>query len=84
VLARRLVLRLKPGDQVQIGDRIGLMKFGSRMDVLVPPDVEVLVRRGQRVIAGVTVIGRMSCEPRRGADDRVPNAPVVREEDQNG
>jgi phosphatidylserine decarboxylase len=76
VLARRLVLRLKRGDHVQLGDRIGLMKFGSRMDVLVPHGVEVLVHPGRRVVAGVTVIGRMRCESGGpGAGDRVPNRP---------
>lgn len=62
VLARRLVLRVKPGDHLRLGQRIGLMKFGSRMDVLVPAGVEVLVRPGQRVTGGVTVIGRIRCD----------------------
>jgi len=85
VLARRLVLRLKPGDQVELGDRIGLMKFGSRMDVLVPQGAEVLVHPGHRVVAGVTVIGRMRCESEGpGAGDRVPNRPLGGEGDQNG
>ena len=40
------------------GERIGLMKFGSRMDVLLGPEWEVLVRRGQRVAGGSSVIAR--------------------------
>jgi phosphatidylserine decarboxylase len=59
VLARRVVLWKKQGDYVQFGERIGLMKFSSRMDVIVPPEVEVLVRPGERVRGGITVLGRL-------------------------
>ena len=62
VLARRVVLWKKRGDRVKLGERIGLMKFSSRMDVVVPSGVEVLVKRGERVTGGVTVIGRIDCE----------------------
>jgi phosphatidylserine decarboxylase len=46
------------GDEIATGQRIGLMKFGSRMDVFVPPEVELLVVAGQRVVAGESVIAR--------------------------
>jgi phosphatidylserine decarboxylase len=59
ILARRVVLWVGPGDHVKVGERIGLMKFSSRMDVVIPPEVEVLARPGQRVVGGVTVIGRV-------------------------
>ncbi|HKV38776.1 MAG TPA: phosphatidylserine decarboxylase [Blastocatellia bacterium] len=59
ILARRLVFWRRIGDVVGQGERIGLMKFGSRMDVIVPPEVEVLVRPGDRVKGGVTAIGRL-------------------------
>ena len=62
VLARRVVLWKKKGDCVKLGERVGLMKFSSRMDVVVPPGVEVLVRRGDRVTGGVSVIGRIHCD----------------------
>ena len=62
VLARRVVLWKKKGDPVKLGERIGLMKFSSRMDVVAPPEVEVLVKPGERVTGGVTVIGRINCE----------------------
>jgi phosphatidylserine decarboxylase len=62
VLARRVVLWKKPGDRVSLGERVGLMKFSSRMDVIVPSDVEVLVRKGDRVIGGITVLGRVRCD----------------------
>lgn len=58
LLARRVVTRLAPGQGVQAGERIGLMKFGSRMDVFVPTDCSIEVRRGDRVVAGETVIAR--------------------------
>jgi phosphatidylserine decarboxylase len=57
-VARRVVTRVHPGDDITTGGRIGLMKFGSRMDVFLPPDVDVTVVKGQRTIAGETVIGR--------------------------
>jgi phosphatidylserine decarboxylase len=48
------------GRQLATGERMGLMKFGSRMDVFVPRDCTVLVRVGQRVRGGETVIARWS------------------------
>jgi phosphatidylserine decarboxylase len=62
VLARRIVLWKQKGDRVATGERIGLMKFSSRMDVIIPCDVEVLVRKGDRVVGGVTVLGRLRNE----------------------
>ncbi|HXG64581.1 MAG TPA: phosphatidylserine decarboxylase family protein [Blastocatellia bacterium] len=59
ILARRIVFWKKVGDRVAAGERVGLMKFSSRMDVILPPEVEALVHRGDRVIAGITVIGRV-------------------------
>lgn len=58
LLARRVVTRVRPGDVLAPGQRIGLMKFGSRMDVFVPPGVEVCVAVGDRTVAGETVIAR--------------------------
>ena len=57
-LARRIVTRIAPGDEVGTGERIGLMKFGSRMDVFVPPQVVLEVAKGTRAVAGQTVLGR--------------------------
>lgn len=58
LVARRVVTRIKVGDTLRTGDRIGLMKFGSRMDVFVPAEVELSVRKGDRTVAGETVLGR--------------------------
>ena len=58
LVARRVVTRVAAGDVVTTGQRIGLMKFGSRMDVFVPPHVRLEAREGQRAVAGETVIAR--------------------------
>ena len=60
LLARRVVCRVKAGETVAAGDRIGLMKFGSRMDVFVPIDATLTVAKGDKVTAGVTVIARLA------------------------
>jgi phosphatidylserine decarboxylase len=56
ILARRIVCRVVVGQDLTRGERIGLMKFGSRMDVFLPPDARLGVRVGERVIAGETVL----------------------------
>ncbi len=58
VLARRIVTRVRAGQQLVAGQRIGLMRFGSRMDVFVPSVAEVLVTERQKVVAGETVLAR--------------------------
>jgi phosphatidylserine decarboxylase len=60
VLARRVVCRVKTGDDLPAGARIGLMKFGSRMDVFVPRSAELMVNAGQTVRGGETVIARLA------------------------
>jgi phosphatidylserine decarboxylase len=54
MLARRIVCRVAEGAEVETGQRYGLMKFGSRMDVYLPPDATIVVRVGDRVVGGVT------------------------------
>ena len=58
VLARRIVCWKRPGDRLELGERFGLIKFGSRTDLILPPEVEVVVDVGARVSGGVSVIGR--------------------------
>jgi len=60
LLARRIVFSKKVGDQVQRGERIGLIKFGSRVDVLLDPAVEVRVHVGDKVKGGSSVLGMAS------------------------
>jgi phosphatidylserine decarboxylase len=55
-LARRVVCRVKVGADVRAGDRFGVMKFGSRMDIFVPPTATIVVTVGQSVRGGETVI----------------------------
>jgi phosphatidylserine decarboxylase len=57
LLARRIVCDLKTGDVVQRGQRMGMIKFGSRVDVLMPADVELRVKVGDRVHGGSSVLG---------------------------
>ena len=57
-IARRVVSWKSAGDSVMAGERIGLIRFGSRMDLWLPDDVEILVRPGEKVAAGVSVVAR--------------------------
>jgi phosphatidylserine decarboxylase len=57
VLARRIVCRVREGDRLAVGERFGMIKFGSRMDVVMPARARVLVKPGDRVRAGESVIG---------------------------
>ena len=56
ILARRIVSRVVEGQELARGERIGLMKFGSRMDVFMPPRAELRVAVGERVVGGETVL----------------------------
>jgi phosphatidylserine decarboxylase len=60
ILARRIVCRVREGDQLQRGERIGLMKFGSRMDVFLPSSAQVRARVGEQVVAGETVLATLT------------------------
>lgn len=57
-LAKRIVNYLKPGDQVKQGEEMGFIKFGSRVDLLLPLDAKITVQKEQMVKGGVTVIGK--------------------------
>ena len=63
LLARRVVCRVKSGERLAAGDRIGLMKFGSRMDVFVPETAVLRVRTGDTVRSGLTVIAELRRPP---------------------
>ena len=58
LVARRIVSFVKPGDMIVAGQRVGLIRFGSRVDVFVPDDMAVQVTVGQRSVAGETILAR--------------------------
>ena len=60
ILARRVVCWKGKGDSLRLGERFGMIKFSSRTDVLLPANVKVTVKEGDRVRGGTTVIGRIS------------------------
>ena len=68
ILARRIVCRVKEGDNLEIGERFGLIKFSSRTDVLMPPETELMVKLGDKVKGGFTVIGKISSFERNDRD----------------
>jgi phosphatidylserine decarboxylase len=59
LIARRIICYKSPGDILEPGERIGLIKFGSRVDVFLGPEWELMVRPGDRVSAGSSVIARI-------------------------
>ena len=63
LVARRIVPFIKPGDMLAAGQRIGLIRFGSRVDVYLPAGTEPRVVLGQKVIAGETVLGEIGQAP---------------------
>ena len=64
LVARRIVCRVRPGDRIERGDRFGLIRFGSRADLVLPPSVEVNVRIGDRIRGGSSIIGRLHASNR--------------------
>lgn len=59
ILARRIVCWNKIGDSLERGERFGLIKFGSRTDLLMPKNVSIEVKVGDRVVGGETIIGKL-------------------------
>jgi phosphatidylserine decarboxylase len=59
ILARRIVCRVKEGDHVQAGDRMGVMKFGSRMDIFLPLSAVIHVKANDTVVGGHTVVATL-------------------------
>lgn len=60
ILARRIVCWTRKGDNLELGERFGMIKFSSRTDVIMPQNVSVTISEGNRVQGGVTVIGKIS------------------------
>ena len=59
ILARRIVCRVKAGDEVKAGDRFGVMKFGSRMDIFIPAGSTLQTSVGDKVVGGVTLLATL-------------------------
>lgn len=62
LIARRILCRAETGDQVRTGERFGLIRFGSRVDLYLPAETETVVQVGERVRAGETVLGRLEAK----------------------
>jgi len=58
-LARRIVCHVGRGDSLARGQRIGMIMFGSRVDLFLPPDAQLQVQRGERVRGGETIVATM-------------------------
>ncbi len=58
LIARRIVCWVKKGDNLIIGERLGLIKFGSRVDLYLPSGYEIITRVGERVLAGIDILAR--------------------------
>ena len=65
LVARRILSFVKEGDRVEAGERVGLIRFGSRVDVFLPAGTGSQVLLGQRTIAGETIIGEIGVDPQR-------------------
>lgn len=74
-IARRIICQLKAGDKVDAGNIYGLIRFGSRADIYLPPRVKPLVSEGQRMIGGETVIADFKAleDQREGKDRAIKN-----------
>jgi len=59
VLARRIVCKVKIGDSLEVGEQFGMMKFGSRMDVSIPLESNILVKKGDKVKGGETLLAKL-------------------------
>lgn len=57
IIARRIVCKIKSGDAVKAGERFGMIKFGSRVDLFLPKNAEIKIKLNQKVKAGETIIG---------------------------
>jgi len=78
LIARRIVFSKKLGDKVAAGERIGLIKFGSRVDVLFGPEWDIVVREGMHVAAGSSVLARRNdVNRRRDATEQVSSLEPV-------
>jgi phosphatidylserine decarboxylase len=59
LIARRIIFKFREGDKVERGQRVGLIKFGSRTDIILPAEAEIRVKKGQRVKGGSSILAEM-------------------------
>jgi phosphatidylserine decarboxylase len=59
LIARRIVCWVKPGSTIQRGERFGMIRFGSRVDIFLPTSTRIRINRGDKVKAGLTIIGEL-------------------------
>ena len=64
LIARRIVFTKRVDDPVARGERVGMIKFGSRVDVFLPSEFKVTVKEGDRVQGGISVLGERQSGPR--------------------
>lgn len=70
LLARRIVFKKRVGDRVERGDRVGLIKFGSRTDILMPADFKIVVKVGQKVSGGSTILAHAALAATESMENR--------------
>ena len=68
LIARRIVCYLKKGDAIRRGERYGIIRFGSRLDIYLPSDTDIRVAVGEKTVAGETILGYLNLPP--AADSR--------------
>jgi phosphatidylserine decarboxylase len=79
LIARRIVCRLKEGGEVDAGERFGMIRFGSRVELIVPARADIRVRVGEHVTGGQSVVGYLPVEPSNseyGSNDRGRNVEI--------
>ena len=69
ILARRIVCRLTEGEQVSAGQRFGVMKFGSRIDMFLPRSATILAKAGDKVVGGETTVATLAVEGGNGSQE---------------
>ena len=62
-VARRIVTYAEPGEEANIEDHLGFIKFGSRVDIFLPLDTEILVKIGDKTVGGITEVARLRTAP---------------------
>ncbi|MDE6176748.1 MAG: phosphatidylserine decarboxylase, partial [Paramuribaculum sp.] len=67
-MARRIVTYARAGEEASIEDHMGFIKFGSRVDIYLPLDAEILVKIGDKTIGGITEVARLAPARRKPAN----------------